>query len=184
MKKLSFLIALFLTMNLSACTSVPNPHVSMETTLGTIELELFADQVPETAKNFLELSKQGKYDGVPFHRVIKNFMIQGGDFTNKNGTGGESYLGAGKSLPDEFVSSLKNFRGTISMANKGPNTGTSQFFINLVDNAHLNGKHTVFGKVVKGMETVDRIADSKTGPNDRPLEEVLMTKVTVISSPQ
>ncbi len=150
-----------------------NPTVTMETTMGTIKLEIYNETMPITAGNFLKLVKEGFYDGVIFHRVIPNFMIQGGDPTG-TGTGGPGYK-----IPDEFSDSNRNDRGTISMANAGPNTGGSQFFINTADNNFLDTKHPVFGRVVEGMDVVDAISKTPTGPGDRPLTEVKMTKVTV-----
>lgn len=177
MKKI-LLISLSVFM-LSACSTAKNPIVELETSKGKIEVEVFANEVPETAKNFLELAKSGKYNNVPFHRVIPGFMIQGGDFTNKDGTGGYGYKGPGTKFADEFVKGLKNVRGTVSMANSGPNTNGSQFFINLADNPHLDNKHSVFAKVTKGMESVDAIANVKTGERDRPVEDVLIIKASV-----
>lgn len=184
----SVLLTLLMTATLAACdtNTGPNPVAVIETTMGTIEAEIFANEIPELSKNFMELAKQGKYDNVPFHRVIANFMIQTGDFTNKNGTGGHSYKGPGVDLPGEFDDEVSsNVRGTLSMANRGPNTNGSQFFINLVDNTFLNhdeepltSQHPVFGKVIKGMEVVDAIGNVQT-MNDAPVEEVLMTKVTI-----
>jgi len=162
-----------------------NPTAVIETSMGTIEAELFADKIPELAKNFIELAKAGRYDDVPFHRVIADFMIQTGDFTNKNGTGGYSYKGPGVDLPGEFADGVSNVRGTLSMANRGPDTNGSQFFINLKDNSFLDhdqlpesSQHPVFGKVVAGLDIVDKIAlvDVK---GDAPVEEILMTKVTI-----
>lgn len=171
---------------LTACTSTPNPTAIIETSMGGIEVEIFQNKVPEMAKNFMELAKAGKYDGVPFHRVIKGFMIQTGDFEKKDGTGGHSYKGPGTELAGEYGKKLSNVRGTLSYANRGPDTNGSQFFINLTDNSFLDhdkvpltSQHPVFGKVVKGMEVVDAISKVETGKNDRPKEEVLMIKVTV-----
>ena len=184
------LLTLLMTASLTACNTNtnngPNPVAVIETTMGTIEAEIFANEIPELSKNFIELAKQGKYDNVPFHRVIKNFMIQTGDFTNKNGTGGHSYKGAGVDLPGEFDAAVSsNVRGTLSMANRGPNTNGSQFFINLVDNSFLNhdveptsSQHPVFAKVISGMDVVDAIANVETA-NDLPNEEILMTKVSI-----
>jgi len=163
----------------AAKTNAHHPMATIETNKGKIVVELFSDKAPETVKNFVELAKQKKYDNVPFHRVIKNFMIQTGDFTNKNGTGGYSAKGKGTMLKDEFGKGLSNVRGTIAMANAGPNTNGSQFFISVRDNTYLDGKHPVFGKVTSGMDVVDAIANSETGANDRPLQEILMKKVTV-----
>ncbi|HII76049.1 MAG TPA: peptidylprolyl isomerase [Methanolinea sp.] len=144
----------------------------METTLGTIEIELFLD-MPVTAGNFASLVKKGFYDGVIFHRVIDGFMIQGGDPTG-TGRGGPGYT-----IKDEFVAGRRNERGTISMANAGPNTGGSQFFINLVNNHYLDSKHPVFGRVVVGMDVVDKIAKVKKDRNDRPLQPVTITRATL-----
>ena len=124
----------------------------IETPRGTIELELSPRHAPKTVNNFVFLAKQGFYDGVPFHRVIGDFMIQGGDPTG-TGSGGPGYR-----FEDELKGNpLTHERGVISMANAGPNTNGSQFFITHSPQAHLNGKHTVFGKVVKGQDVVDAI---------------------------
>lgn len=149
-------------------------RVRLETTLGTIEIELYAD-MPVTAGNFESLVKKGFYDGVIFHRVIDGFMIQGGDPTG-TGTGGPGYV-----IRDEFTPANRNNRGTISMANAGPNTGGSQFFINLVDNNFLDGKHPAFGKVIEGMDVVDKIGKVQTGAMDRPAKEVKIMSAKVIA---
>ncbi|HVP24767.1 MAG TPA: peptidylprolyl isomerase [Methanomicrobiales archaeon] len=149
--------------------------VKLETTMGNITLELRPD-MPITAGNFEKLVKQGYYDGVIFHRVIDGFMIQGGDPTG-TGRGGPGYV-----IKDEFTRNNHNVRGTIAMANAGPNTGGSQFFINLVDNTFLDSKHPVFGKVVEGMDVVDRIGKVQTDSNDRPVTPVRIVKATVINS--
>ena len=139
--------------------------VLLKTNKGDITIELYSD-MPITAGNFKNLVEKGTYDGVIFHRVIENFMIQGGDPT---GTGmGDSSI---PTIKDEFIPRSKNNRGTISMANRGPNTGSSQFFINLVDNNYLDGKHPVFGVVVDGMDVVDAIGTVQTDANDRPRDE-------------
>ncbi len=145
-------------------------HVVLDTTLGEIEIELFDDDMPITAGNFKKLVDRGFYNGTIFHRVIKGFMIQGGDPTG-TGRGGPGYT-----IKDEFSKNHKNDRGTIAMANAGPNTGGSQFFINLVNNNYLDGKHPVFGKVVRGMDVVDKIAELRTDRNDRPLQKIAITK--------
>jgi cyclophilin family peptidyl-prolyl cis-trans isomerase len=189
LKKLTpVLLTLLMATQLAACSTNngPNPVAVIETNMGTIEAEIFANEIPELSKNFIELAKQGKYDNVPFHRVIKGFMIQTGDFTNKNGTGGHSYKGLGLDLPGEFDEKVSsNLRGTLSMANRGPNTNGSQFFINLTDNTFLDhdkepvsSQHPVFGKVISGMEVVDAISVTET-INDAPVNEVVMTKVTI-----
>jgi len=150
-------------------------QILLETNKGNIIIELY-DEMPVTAGNFQKLVEQGFYDGVIFHRVIDGFMIQGGDPT---GTGGG---GPGYKIKDEFTKTEldKNNRGTISMANSGPNTGGSQFFINLVNNNFLDGKHPVFGKVIKGMDVVDKIGKVKTDANDKPLEEIKIIKAKVV----
>ncbi len=145
-----------------------NTKVELETTLGKIVIELYNSEMPVTAGNFEKLVSEGFYDEVIFHRVIDGFMIQGGDPTG-TGMGGPGYV-----IKDEFTGTAldENDRGTISMANAGPNTGGSQFFINLVDNNFLDGRHPVFGKVVEGMEIVDAIGKVETDVEDRPLAEV------------
>lgn len=150
--------------------------VKLETNQGDIVINLYSD-MPITAGNFENLVKKGTYDGVIFHRVIDGFMIQGGDPT---GTGyGDPSI---PNIQDEFTheGGNKNNRGTISMANAGPNTGSSQFFINLVDNNFLDGKHPTFGKVVEGMDVIDKIAKVQTDSQDRPLEEVKILEATII----
>ncbi len=144
--------------------------VTMETNRGSIVIELFDKEMPVTAGNFRSLVDKGFYNGLVFHRVIKDFMIQGGD-PRGDGTGGPGY-----SIKDEFSKNNRNDRGTISMANAGPNTGGSQFFINLVNNNYLDKQHPVFGKVVKGMEVVDAIGSARTDRSDRPLEKAYIVK--------
>ena len=150
--------------------------IKLETNKGDIDIELY-DEMPVTAGNFKSLVEKGTYDGVIFHRVIDGFMIQGGD---PSGTGMED-----PSIPniqDEFTNSEldKNNRGTISMANAGPNTGSSQFFINLEDNNFLDGKHPVFGRVVNKMDVVDVIAKVQTREQDKPVEDVVIKKASLI----
>jgi len=146
----------------------------METTMGTIKIKLYTDKAPITTQNFIDLVNKGFYDGIIFHRVIDGFMIQGGDPT---GTG---MGGSDKVIKDEFGEGLKhNKPGILSMANAGPNTGSSQFFITLVATPHLDGYHSVFGEIVEGMDVVYAIGKVKTGQMDRPIEEVKMTKVTI-----
>ena len=168
-------------------TDTKNPIVILKTTKGDIAIELFMDKMPITAGNFLKLAQEGFYDGVKFHRVIKGFMIQGGDPLSKGGnvalygTGGPGYA-----IADEFVDGLSNMRGTISMANSGSNTGGSQFFINLVDNVGLDfdkepltSSHPVFGKVVGGMDAVDVIGEVETGVRDIPVVPVVIESVEI-----
>jgi len=144
----------------------------METSLGVLEIELFED-TPITAGNFATLVQKGFYNGVIFHRVINGFMIQGGDPTG-TGRGGPDYT-----IRDEFKPGRKNDRGTLSMANAGPNTGGSQFFINLVNNNYLDGKHAVFGRVASGMDVVEKIAKVRTDHNDRPRDPVTIIRATL-----
>jgi len=154
--------------------SASSKIVLLETNMGDITIELY-DDMPITTGNFKTLVQQGIYDGTIFHRVIDGFMIQGGDPT---GTGyGDPAIPA---IPDEFTDHNRNNRGTISMANAGPNTGSSQFFINLVNNNHLDTKHPVFGRVVEGMDVVDRIGEVETDENDRPLQAVMITRAQLV----
>ena len=126
--------------------------INMETSKGVIELELYPEHAPVTVNNFVFLTNEGYYDGVTFHRVINNFMIQGGDPTG-TGRGGPGY----KFADETYGNPLKHDTGVLSMANAGPNTNGSQFFITHSPQPHLNGKHTVFGKVINGMEVVNAI---------------------------
>lgn len=144
----------------------------IETTVGTIEIELLDDAAPKTVENFVTLAKKGFYDGVIFHRVVPGFVIQGGDPTG-TGSGGPGYKFA-----DEPVT-MGYARGTVAMANSGPNTNGSQFFICLDDLPSLPPKYTIFGAVASGLATVDAIAKGAIGPGDRPLEPVKMTRVTI-----
>jgi len=145
-----------------------------ETNRGNFAIELFEDKAPVTTKNFIDLVNRNFYNGLIFHRVIANFMIQGG-CPSGNGTGGPGYR-----IPDEFHPDLKhNAAGILSMANAGPNTGGSQFFITLRDTPWLDGKHAVFGKVVEGMDVIYAIGNVRTGRNDRPLENVVINKITI-----
>ena len=147
------------------------------TNLGPFQIELFEDRAPQTTKNFIDLVEKGYYDGIVFHRVIVGFMLQGGCPTG-NGTGGPGYT-----IPDEFHAELKHdSEGVLSMANSGPNTGGSQFFVTLAPTAWLDGKHAVFGKVIEGLETVRTIGATATGPGDRPLEPVVMESVRITST--
>ncbi|HKJ03445.1 MAG TPA: peptidylprolyl isomerase [Longimicrobiales bacterium] len=151
-----------------------NPTVTIETNHGTITAEMFMDVAPKTAGNFIDLAKKGYYDGLVFHRVIKDFMIQGG-CPKGTGTGGPGYT-----IPDEFAPGLVHDKpGIFSMANAGPNTGGSQFFITLVPTPWLDRKHAIFGKVTGGMDVVQTIGKTRVGPGDRPAQDVVMTKVTV-----
>jgi cyclophilin family peptidyl-prolyl cis-trans isomerase len=145
-----------------------------ETSMGNFTIELFEAQVPKTVDNFVKLTEKNFYDGVIFHRVIDGFMIQGGDPTG-TGRGGPGYQFA-----DEIHPQLKHSgEGTLSMANAGPNTNGSQFFITLVPTPHLDGRHTVFGKVVEGMDVVKKIGKTPTARGDRPVTDVVMKSVRV-----
>jgi cyclophilin family peptidyl-prolyl cis-trans isomerase/predicted small lipoprotein YifL len=147
-------------------------YVKFETTMGNFKVKLFSDKAPITTDNFRSLVEKGFYDGIIFHRVIDGFMIQGGDPT---GTGRG---GSGKTIPDEFGPGLKHSKeGILSMANAGPNTGTSQFFITLAPTPHLDGKHAIFGEVVEGMDVVKKIGKTKTVPGDKPETDIKMKKV-------
>jgi peptidylprolyl isomerase len=176
-KKLIVLLTLLIF--ISGCGGnqmTENSKVKLETTQGNIVIELYEKEMPITAGNFKRLVQEEYYDGVIFHRVIDGFMIQGGDPTG-TGTGGPGYK-----IKDEFTKTDldKNNRGTISMANAGPNTGGSQFFINVADNNFLDGKHPVFGKVIEGMEVVDKISKVQRDAQDRPLEDVVINKAYLI----
>jgi len=150
--------------------------VKLETTEGNIVIQLYSE-MPVTAGNFKSLVEKGTYNGIIFHRVIPEFMIQGGDPT---GTGyGDPSI---PKIKDEFTKTSldQNNRGTIAMANAGPNTGSSQFFINLVNNNFLDGKHPVFGKVVEGMDVVDKIASTSTDNQDKPIKDIKIIKASII----
>jgi len=160
-------------------STVPAQDIAIvETSMGTIEIGLNSKEAPKTVKNFMGLAEKGYYNGVIFHRVIDNFMIQGGDPTG-TGRGGESIYG--KKFEDEIVPSLRHTgAGIVSMANAGPNTNGSQFFITLAPTPWLDGKHTIFGKVVNGMDVVQAIGKVETNPtNDRPMKDVVIKKITI-----
>lgn len=151
-----------------------NRTARVETNLGEFTIELFEDKAPITTKNFIDLAQKGYYDGVIFHRVIKDFMIQGGDPTG-TGRGGPGYT-----IKDEFHPALRHdTEGILSMANAGANTGGSQFFITLVPTPWLDNKHAIFGKVTSGMDVVHRIGLTKTGFGDRPAQDIVMQRVTI-----
>ncbi len=177
MKK-SLLYFLFIIGSIGAVNA--QTVVTFYTTLGDFEVELYDELKPITAGNFLDLVEQEFYDGIIFHRVISNFVIQGGDPT---GTG---YGGPGYTIEDEFDASLSNTKKTLSMANAGPNTGGSQFFINLKDNIHLDfdnapltSAHPVFGEVISGWEIVELIENVPVDGNNRPITEVVMNEIRV-----
>ena len=193
-------VALVVFQNLSSMTngngnSIENPVAIFETSLGSFQVELFLDKAPITVKNFIDHANNGYYDGVIFHRVMPGFMIQGGD-PKGDGTGGHAaayHEGYGDPadpdtwvIPDEFHPDLSNVRATISMANRGPNTGGSQFFINVIDNTYLDfnkepltSKHAVFGKVIQGMDVVDAISEVDTGTDTKPEVDVVIFSITI-----
>ena len=184
--------------------SVKGPQAIIKTNLGEIKIQLFEKQAPKTVNNFVQLAEKGYYDGVIFHRVIPDFMIQGGDPTG-TGRGGKSIYG--KAFEDEFSDQLFNFTGALSMANAGPNTNGSQFFI--VSNEHvpanmieqmkvvgypqeiidhyakvggtpwLDHRHTVFGQVITGMDVIKKISQAKRDSMDKPKKDIVMEKVTI-----
>lgn len=153
------------------------PMAIIETNRGMIEVQLFSDLAPKAVENFTKLAQERYYDGTIFHRVIKNFMIQGGDPLG-NGTGGQSIWG--KPFKDEFSSSLIFDKGGyLAMANSGPNTNGSQFFITTAPAPWLNRKHTIFGKVTKGYDVVKKIEKAPTDSQDRPLDQQKILSITV-----
>jgi len=150
------------------------PYAIIKTKFGEMEIKFFPDVAPKHVENFVTLAKSGFYDKTLFHRVIPGFMIQGGDPMG-TGSGGPGYK-----IRDEFAPDNRNGRGTISMANAGPNTGGSQFFINVVDNRRLDTKHPVFGRVVAGMDVADAISEAPRDERDRPREKVTILKASVL----
>lgn len=154
--------------------NMANRTAVFDTSMGIIKIELFEDKAPITTKNFIDLTEKGFYNGLIFHRIIDDFMIQGGDPEGR-GSGGPGYK-----IPDEFHPDLKHdSAGILSMANSGPNTGGSQFFITLAPTSWLDGKHAVFGKVTEGMDVVKAMGKVEKGPNDKPVKDVVMNKVTI-----
>ncbi len=167
-----------------------NPTATFQTSLGDFKTEILRDKMPVTAENFLQLARSGFYDGLHFHRVIEGFMIQFGCPHSKDpnspraGTGGPPH----GTIPDEHPqdAQLSNEAGTLSMANTGqPNSGGSQFFINTVHNSYLDwftpgpSKHPVFGRIIEGMDVVQQIEKTPTGPNDRPVEPIQVIRILV-----
>lgn len=152
-----------------------NRKIKFTTNKGVFVAEMFEDKAPQTTANFIELTEKKFYDGIIFHRIIEGFMIQGGDPTG-TGMGGPGYA-----IKDEFGEGLvHDSEGIFSMANAGPNTGGSQFFITLAPTPWLNGHHAVFGKVVEGIEVIREIGSVKTDFRDKPVKPVVMEKVEVI----
>ncbi len=174
MKKIFLAIVMVLSLNLYASE---NPHVVLETTAGDIELELFPDVAPKAVENFTTHVKNGYYDGIIFHRIIKNFMIQGGDPTG-TGRGGESIWG--KPFMDEFKNLTFNKVGILAMANRGPYTNGSQFFITTAHTPWLNGRHTIFGQITKeSFTTLSKLNNVKTGSGDRPITDQKIIKAYI-----
>lgn len=177
--------------NLSPDILLKYSQAEFETNLGNFTIELYNEQTPQTAANFLHLAENGFYDGLKFHRVIENFIIQAGDPLTRDDAQSDFWGqgGPGYSIPDEFVSGLSNVKGTVAMANSGSNSGGSQFFINLSDNSYLDfdqepasSQHPVFGRVIDGWETVEKISHLKTilpHQLDRPIQEVLIKKINL-----
>ncbi|KAI0124725.1 peptidyl-prolyl cis-trans isomerase-like 1 [Xylariales sp. AK1849] len=153
-------------------------NVLLETSMGAITVELYTDHAPKTCRNFMELSRRSYYDDCPVLRIIPNFMIQTGDPTG-SGRGGSSIYG--DKFPDEIHASLRHTgAGILSMANAGPDTNGSQFFITLAPTPWLDGKHTIFGRVTAGLSVVKRMGLVRTGAEDRPAEEVKILKARVV----
>lgn len=154
-------------------------QVRLETSLGTLTLELYTDHAPKTCQNFATLASRNYYNGTVFHRIIPDFMIQGGDPTG-TGRGGASIYG--EKFEDEIRKDLKHTgAGILSMANSGPNTNGSQFFITLAPTPWLDGKHTIFGRVSSGMKIVQRLGMVKTDPDDRPVEDLRIVTASIVA---
>jgi len=164
---------------ITSSNNMKNEQIVLHTNQGDITIKLYSEKIPKATENFRTLAKEGKYDNTIFHRVIKGFMIQGGDFENHNGTGGQSIWG--KEFNDEFSEGLSHVRGAVSMANRGPNTNGSQFFIVQQDATYLDGGYTIFGHVTAGMDVVDKIANTQTDYMDKPLEDIKIESVDVIN---
>ena len=153
-------------------TDVPRMNIAVKD-YGTIVIELLPEAAPNNVKNIIELSDKGFYNNLIFHRVIKGFVIQGG-CPNRDGTGDPGY-----EIEDEISPKEKHLKGTVAMANRGPNTNGSQFYICLAPQPRLDGRYTIFGRVVQGMDVVDRIGEVRTGQYDKPLVDVVMEKVWI-----
>jgi len=181
MKKIVGLLAALLTVGSLMAAQAKHPHVALQTTQGTIELEIREDLAPLAAENFLTLVKKGYYNGIIFHRIIKGFMIQGGDPTG-TGRGGASIWG--KAFKNEYAPNVVFDKpGILAMANAGLNTNGSQFFITTAPAPWLNGGYTIFGYVVKGMETVyklEGVPTSGRGGGDRPLQKQTIIKASIV----
>ena len=156
-------------------------NATFHTSKGEIVIEFLETQAPNTVANFAKLAREGFYNGTKFHRVIRDFMVQGGDPLTKDDTASDRWGtgGPGYQFADEISLSNKNDRGTVAMANAGPNTNGSQFFINVSDNNFLDGKHTVFGKVLSGMPVVTEIERTAVSTNDRPMEPIVIERIEI-----
>ena len=175
MKKILLMITLVLSLNLNASE---NPHVMLETTAGNIELELYPTVAPLAVKNFMTHIKDGYYNGIAFHRIIKNFMIQGGDPT-ETGTGGESIWG--KPFKDEFKNLTFNKLGVLAMANRGSHTNGSQFFITTALTPWLNGRHTIFGQATQSsIATLKKLNNTQTNNRDKPVHRQEIIKAYIL----
>ncbi len=175
MKKILLALLVMFTLNLSA--NDKNPHAILETTAGTIELELYPDIAPLAVENFMTHIKNGYYNGVAFHRIIRDFMIQGGDPT-ETGRGGKSIWG--KAFKDEYKNKTFDKFGVLAMANAGAHTNGSQFFITTKETPWLNGRHTIFGQATKGsFATLKKLNDVATMRGDRPLERQEIIKAYI-----
>jgi peptidyl-prolyl cis-trans isomerase B (cyclophilin B) len=152
-------------------------HVVLKTDKGDIDILLFTEENPVLVDNFYKLAKEGRYNDTIFHRVIPGFMIQAGDYENGNGTGGEAFKGG--YLDDSFPEGLSHERGYVSMANKGPNTNGSQFFILLDDYPHLDGRHSIIGQVVSGMNIAHEIAEVDTDFADKPKKDLTISRALI-----
>lgn len=178
----SFLVLMTIALTFNSLTAsestMSNKLVAVfETTQGTFEVTLRPDIAPKAVENFTSLAKKGYYDGLIFHRVIKGFMIQGGD-PQGTGVGGQSIWG--KAFEDEFSPTAQfNKKGILAMANAGPNTNGSQFFITVAPTTWLNNKHTIFGEVTKGYPVVEKIENAETGPRDKPKEDQKILHITI-----
>ena len=177
------LLIAFILVLISGCgEQMANTKVTIETNQGNMEFELFDDQAPKTTENFKKLINEDFYNGVRFHRVIKDFMIQTGDPLSKDvskqnlwGTGGPGY-----EIEDEFSQELRhNKKGLLSMANSGPNTGGSQFFITLIPTPWLDDKHAIFGQLTSGEDILEKIGNTPTTGPDRPVEDVIINRISI-----
>lgn len=176
MKWIAALCLLFTAPAFTEENQMKKPVVKIETNVGSFEVTLMPDVAPKTCENFIKLAEAGKYNGIPFHRIIPNFMIQGGDYENQNGTGGKSIWE--KEFEDECTNAVKFDKpGYLAMANRGPNTNGSQFFVTTAETSWLNMKHTIFGQVTAGYDVVKKI-ESLGSHSGRPSQKVEILKIT------